>query len=346
MGRFAPQHPVYRLVALLLLAGGLHGAAHAAAPAFDRAREVTADTDRDLRITGLGHVFTISGLDLLDEVWATRQNPNPPMLCGPVVRRGGQQGVWVNDVDADFGRETQSVRLQLGKGDAIVEVDAPATKPYDLPPPKECPKEKYFEVNIESPVAGARATDDAGNSTAWLPPVAWPPKNAITLIEDDNQPEAELFADYDIVGLWGGLDKDWLYLSMKVDGKISDGTTAPPEGHLYTVLLMDPKEGDRVVRDRVNGFSLQYMSLYRLANQPPQVLLRLRQDRTKLNDKDVEARVDGDTVHWRVKRTALKLSADRSLKIIGAAGEARLGPGTVHFTVKDITPTGQLQFMP
>ena len=208
------------------------------------------------------------------------------------------------------------------------------------------PMKKFFVFKSPAGGGGARATDDAGNSTAWLPPVAWPPKNAITLIEDDNQPEAELFADYDIVGLWGGLDKDWLYLSMKVDGKISDGTTAPPEGHLYTVLLMDPKEGDRVVRDRVNGFSLQYMSLYRLANQPPQVLLRLRQDRTKLNDKDVEARVDGDTVHWRVKRTALKLSADRSLKIIGAAGEARLGPGTVHFTVKDITPTGQLQFMP
>lgn len=291
-------------------------------------------------ITGMRMMFEVKGLDFLDSASANKRNPEPPHFCGLPAKNGDVYNVWVQDTDKDMGRQAEEVTFWTGNGGpgAMASVAEAAGGE-----PAGCKNARLWSASL--PMAPtAVAACDGGENCGLIPPKgAWPLTASARLIADDPSPEAETFADYDILEADAAKDADWLYLTLKVRGQASQGSSNPIQAHLYGFLLMDPKLGDKVQAGKPQGFMVHYMYHYRMANQKEAVLIRMRNDKTKMPDTDIAAIAQGDVVLFKIRKKAVGLKPGNPLKAIGFTAEVpRLGPVT-EVDVKDVTTIGLIQ---
>lgn len=138
-----------------------------------------------------------------------------------------------------------------------------------IPPQKEGTKVIFYLSAIDS--VGNTATEVIDlkglKSTAY--------EKALTLLSMDADEKRDIISDeLDILETYITYDKDWIYLRMKTQDKITPGTTSnPPFLHSYGFGILNLDSGD----DILGGYLLFYMPHLKLGGYPETVLYSLGQ---------------------------------------------------------------------
>lgn len=100
---------------------------------------------------------------------------------------------------------------------------------------------------------GFRAEDTTGNIYTDTPcyVTSWPPGDDTCMfdVSNDDPPiddaDQVIPPDFDFQSLRAGIDRDHLYVELKVEGKITDGTVSPVFLTLYGIVVQNPDKGDQ-----------------------------------------------------------------------------------------------------
>lgn len=185
------------------------------------------------------------------------------------------------------------------------------------------PQEEGVEV-----LYGFRAEDTSSNIYVETPCLvtSWPPKDDSCMfdIAVDEAPvddESSLIPDaFDIHGFKAGVDNDNLYVEIRLDGAVSEGSISPIFVHLYGFGVANPDKGDP--SDIISqGFLGVYAPSASAFTYLPCMTVFEKGDEAVFSDTYIQCATDGNSRLWyKVNNKQIGATPSGYLKMMAADG--------------------------
>lgn len=141
-------------------------------------------------------------------------------------------------------------------------------------------------------------------------------KGWINITEDDNDKKDIISDNLDILSTYLTYDKEWIYLKMEVQDKITPGTTHnPPFLHTYGFGVLNPDIGD----DILGGYLIFYAPHLKLGGYPEAALYSLGQ-LDFIYKAEATYEVKKNILTLKFRRSFLGNNPTNRLKIVGGSG--------------------------
>lgn len=177
-------------------------------------------------------------------------------------------------------------------------------------------------------IYGIRAKDTSTNILAETTCLvtSWPPDGDPCMfdlaVSDLSQGEknALMSDDFDIVSLHGGVDEEYLYVEIKVDGIISAGTLTPVYAHVYGVAVQNPDRGNP--NDIVSqGFIAVWIPMAEAFGFQNCMVLSRPANNVVMDNSNISCKTDGGSRLWmKINRKAIGNNPSKYIRILAADG--------------------------
>ncbi len=183
-----------------------------------------------------------------------------------------------------------------------------------------------FDAGVEV-LYGFRATDSSDNLYTEIPCLvtSWPPKGDTCMFdlapdEDPLDDESQVTPDdFDIMNFKAGVDEEYLYVEMEVQGKIEPGSISPVYVHLYGFVMHNPDIGnpsDILTTGFIgiyapHGEALTYYKCMTLSYPMDEVLI---------DNSQMTCLAEGSKLWFKVKDSAIGNNPSGIIKLLAANG--------------------------
>ncbi len=177
-------------------------------------------------------------------------------------------------------------------------------------------------------VYGFRARDTSGNIYTETPCLvrSWPPDGdpcmfEIAIDEEPVDDDPNLIPDdFDLMSFRAGEDEEFLYVELKVQGKITGGAVSPVFTHMYGIVVQNPDRGDPhdIITQGFLGVYAPLANVYGF--RPCMVVSRPGKD-VVMDSHNIECKTDGDARLWmKIHSSHIGANASRFIRLMAADG--------------------------